>query len=76
MIKKIFINYHNYIMLNINGKIDDTYRYKMPAIKSSIVGKGNGIYTIFFNLQDVGKYLNHPSFLLLKTDRGCSILCP
>ena len=53
-------------MLNINGKTDDNYRYKMPPIKSSIAGKGNGVYTVFYNLQDVGKYLNHPSFLLLK----------
>jgi translation initiation factor 5 len=53
-------------MLNINGKQDVNYRYKMPAIKSSIAGKGNGIFTTFQNLNDVGKYLNHPGILLLK----------
>lgn len=53
-------------MLNINGKVDENYRYKMPAIKSTIAGKGNGITTIFQNLQDVGKYLNQPPVLLLK----------
>lgn len=53
-------------MLNINGKEDVNYRYKMPAIKSSLGGKGNGIFTTFQNLHDVGKYLNHPGLLLLK----------
>jgi translation initiation factor 5 len=53
-------------MLNINGKQDANYRYKMPIIKSTISGKGNGIFTTFQNLNDVGKYLNHPGILLLK----------
>jgi len=53
-------------MLNINGKVDENYRYKMPAIKSTTAGKGNGVYTIFQNLQDVGKYLNQPPIILLK----------
>ncbi len=53
-------------MLNINGKVDDSYRYKMPALKSNINGKGNGIFTIITNLPDICKYLNHPPNLLLK----------
>ena len=53
-------------MLNINGKIDDSYRYKMPALKSNINGKGNGIFTIITNINDVSKYINQPPALLLK----------
>jgi translation initiation factor 5 len=53
-------------MLNINGKVDDSYRYKMPALKSTINGKGNGIFTIVTNINDVSKYINQPPTLLLK----------
>ena len=53
-------------MLNINGKVDDSYRYKMPAIKSTINGKGNGIFTIVTNINDISKYINQPPTLLLK----------
>jgi len=53
-------------MLNINGKIDSSYRYKMVPISSTINGKGNGIYTTFHNLDDVCKYISHPSQLILK----------
>jgi len=53
-------------MLNINGKSDPSYRYKMNPIKFTINGKGNGIFTIIHNLNDIGKSLNHPENLLLK----------
>jgi len=53
-------------MLNINGKNDSSYRYKMNPIKSSINGKGNGIFTILHNLNDISASLNHPDNLLLK----------
>jgi translation initiation factor 5 len=53
-------------MLNINGKVDESYRYKMPAIKSTINGKGNGIFTIVTNINDISKYINQPPTLLLK----------
>jgi len=53
-------------MLNINGKNDPSYRYKMNPIKSSISGKGNGISTLIHNLNEIGKSLNHPEILLLK----------
>ena len=53
-------------MLNINGKDDSSYRYKMDPINSNINGKGNGIYTTFLNLKEVSKYLNHPPTLILK----------
>ena len=53
-------------MLNINGKDDPTYRYKMEAINSKINGRGNGISTTILNLKDVAKYINHPPSLILK----------
>ena len=53
-------------MLNINGKNDSSYRYKMNPIKSSINGKGNGIFTTIHNLNDISTSLNHPSNLILK----------
>ena len=53
-------------MQNINGSTDNNYRYKMPFIKSSINGKGNGIFTTFANLEEIAKYLNQPQLLLLK----------
>lgn len=52
--------------MNINGKNDSSYRYKMEPLKSSICGKGNGMFTIINNLDVVSKHLNHPSILILK----------
>jgi translation initiation factor 5 len=52
--------------MNINGKNDSSYRYTMEPLKSSICGKGNGIFTIIQNLETVSKYLNHPHILILK----------
>ena len=53
-------------MQNINGKTDPHYRYKMQPISATIAGKGNGIFTIFNNLNDIAKHLNHPTTILLK----------
>lgn len=53
-------------MLNINGKNDSSYRYKMPAVKSTVKGNGNGIFTVINNIDDISKSLNHPPILLLK----------
>jgi len=53
-------------MLNINGKDDVSYRYKMIPITSTINGKGNGIYTTILNLNEVCKYINQPPLLILK----------
>jgi translation initiation factor 5 len=53
-------------MININGKIDSSYRYKMPGIKSIINGRGNGIFTIITNLEEICKYINQPYQIILK----------
>ena len=53
-------------MLNINGKDDSSYRYKMPAVNINVGGKGNGVFTILDNLNDISKAINHPPTLLLK----------
>jgi len=53
-------------MLNINGKNDSSYRYKMIPVKSTINGKGNGIFTIINNLDDVSSSISQPSVLILK----------
>ncbi len=53
--------------LNINGnKEDTTYRYKMPELKSSKAGKGNGSFTLLLNLNNVAKALGHPVHTLFK----------
>ena len=53
-------------MININGKPDNSYRYKMEPIKSTICGKGNGIFTIIDNLHIISKQINQPANILLK----------
>jgi len=53
-------------MININGKEDSSYRYKMCAINSTTQGKGNGISTTIQNLNDVCKYINQPPELIIK----------
>lgn len=47
--------------INMNGNTNDSnYRYTMPKLKVTVAGKGNGIYTIFNNLENVCKSINHP----------------
>lgn len=53
-------------MLNINGKDDPSYRYKMTPISSTINGKGNGIFTTITNLNEVCRDINQPPNLILK----------
>jgi len=45
---------------------DDSYRYKLPMFNIIIAGKGNGIYTIFNNMEDISQKINHPSDILYK----------
>ncbi len=53
--------------MNMNGNDNDTsYRYKMPVFKVTVAGKGNGIYTIFNNIDDISKSLNHPVEVIMR----------
>ena len=52
--------------LNINGKEDPYYRYKMPLLISHQAGRGNGCFTILDNLQDVTKAFSHPKEVVFK----------
>lgn len=55
------------MQINMNGNENDTsYRYKMPAFNVQVAGKGNGIYTIFNNINDISKVINHPVEVILK----------
>jgi translation initiation factor 2 beta subunit (eIF-2beta)/eIF-5 len=52
---------------NMNGNDKDlNYRYKIPYFKVNIAGKGNGIHTIFLNINNISKSINHPEDILLK----------
>jgi translation initiation factor 2 beta subunit (eIF-2beta)/eIF-5 len=52
---------------NMNGNNTDTdYRYKIPMFKVNIAGQGNGIYTIFTNIDAISKKINHPIEVILK----------
>lgn len=45
----------------MNGNTNDTnYRYTMPIFNVTIGGKGNGVFTVFNNIIDVCKSMNHP----------------
>lgn len=51
----------------MNGNDKDTsYRYKMPCFNVTIAGKGNGVYTIFNNINDISRTMNHPTEVLFK----------
>lgn len=53
--------------INMNGNNnDDFYRYKMPSFQVKIGGRGNGIYTIFENIDKISKSINHPADVILK----------
>ena len=44
---------------------DDNYRYKMESIKITIGGKGNGIYTIFNNIDKICESINQPENIIM-----------
>lgn len=47
--------------INMNGNTNDTnYRYTMSEFNVTIGGKGNGVYTIFNNVEDMCNSMNHP----------------
>lgn len=53
--------------INMNGNQNDTnYRYKMPTFNVTIAGKGNGVYTIINNIDDISKAINHPVEVIMK----------
>ena len=56
-------------MLNITGSrvvVDPTYRYKMPRLEARIEGRGNGIRTCLWNMDEVADALNRPSDIVTK----------
>lgn len=44
---------------------DNSYRYTMPEFNIYVAGKGNGIHTIFNNINDISKSINHPSNIIM-----------
>lgn len=54
-------------LINIGGNPNDiSYRYKMPPITTQITGKGNGIHTVFLNMDQVANAIGHPEEIILK----------
>mgnify|MGYP006433789557 FL=1 len=54
-------------LINIGGDPNDSfYRYKMPALKTQITGRGNGIKTILNNIKEVAKAIGHPEEIITK----------
>lgn len=52
--------------INMNGNINDTnYRYTMDEFNVTIGGKGNGVYTVFNNIGDICKSMNHPTDVVM-----------
>lgn len=53
-------------MINLNYSSDPKYRYKMPEFNITNAGKGNGLYTIFNNINDICKAINQPTEIVFK----------
>ena len=54
------------MQFNMNGTDDSNYRYKLYHFKVIASGKGNGLYTVFDNIDVICKTLNHPEEIILK----------
>lgn len=51
----------------MNGNTSDSnYRYKLPTFNITVGGKGNGVYTIFNNIELVSKKIGHPTEVIMK----------
>jgi translation initiation factor 2 beta subunit (eIF-2beta)/eIF-5 len=49
------------MVINMNGNTKDTnYRYTMDEPVITIGGQGNGVYTMFHNIGNICKSMNHP----------------
>ena len=54
-------------LINIGGNSnDESYRYKMPSIKTQVTGRGNGIHTVFLNMEDIARAIGHPEEIIMK----------
>lgn len=54
-------------LINIGGNPNDqSYRYKMPGVKTQVTGRGNGIHTIFSNIDEVSNAIGHPQEIIMK----------
>lgn len=53
-------------MININGSIDTSYRYKMQPLSIKYGGAGNGLYTTINNMDDISLSLNTPPDIIYK----------
>jgi translation initiation factor 5 len=52
--------------INMNGNINDTnYRYTMEQPNITVGGKGNGIYTVFNNIDNICKSINQPVGIIM-----------
>ena len=51
--------------LNMNGKCDISYRYKMPKLKSNHTGSGKNCKTVIPNLSKISDCLGCPPDILL-----------
>lgn len=50
----------------MNGNVtDNNYRYTIDKPNVTICGKGNGIYTMFNNIDKICKSINHPKDILM-----------
>merc|ERR1711935_135616 len=60
-------------MLNIpSTNTDPSYRYKMPALRSKVEGRGNGIKTAVMNCKDVAQAIHRPPEYVTKWF-GCEL---
>jgi translation initiation factor 5 len=55
-----------YINIGEIHKDDVYYRYKMPQLETTIEGRGNGIKTKIYNIEDIASALDRPSKMIMK----------